>query len=98
LDKDSEFSIANQMERGFLGLVRVSNQATEQVDTEIGKAAMTGVFNLGNVFQLVDDGFHDGALTLEQLISHLHQAILHGGFQLGDQLSTTTEIMWEVLQ
>lgn len=44
-------------ERRFLGLVTVSNQASEQVEGEVNEAAVAGMFNLGNVLQLVGDGF-----------------------------------------
>ena len=49
---------------------------------------MTSVFNLRNVLQLVDNGFDDGPLPLPKLVSHVHQAVFHIGFDLGDELDT----------
>ena len=66
--------------------MRVSNQTADQIDTEIGKATMTSVFNLGNVLELVDDGFHDCSLALQEFVSHIHQPVFHIGLELGDEL------------
>jgi hypothetical protein len=41
----------------------VSDQARNQVNEEINRTAMTGMLNLGNVLELVVDGFDDGALA-----------------------------------
>ena len=47
------------MEGGLVGQMGVGNQACKQVAQEIGRAAMAGVLNLGNVFELFVDGFDD---------------------------------------
>ena len=39
----------------------VGNQATENIDHEVGGAAMPGMLNLGDVLELVNDGFDNGA-------------------------------------
>jgi hypothetical protein len=41
----------------------VSNQATENIDHEVSGAAMPGMLNLGDVLELVNDGFDHGALA-----------------------------------
>ena len=95
LDKDSKFSIANKMQGRFLGLVGVSDQATDHIDHEVGEAAVTGVFNLRDIFQLVNDGFDDGTLPLPEFVSHVHQAVFHVGFELGDELDTLFPKLFE---
>jgi hypothetical protein len=38
---------------------------------------MSGMFNLGNVFKLVVDGFNDGAFTGQKLVVKTHHLVLH---------------------
>ena len=38
----------------------IRDQATDQVDEEIGGAAMAGMLDLRDIFELVVDGFDDG--------------------------------------
>ena len=72
--------------RGFLGLVAIGNQAANDVNQAIDGRAVPRVFNLGNVLQLVNDGFDDGTLAQEQTVTQGHQTILHIAFEFGDQL------------
>ena len=46
----------------------IGNQATEEIDEEVGGAAMAGVFDLGDVFELVEDGLDNGPFAQYQLI------------------------------
>ena len=73
----------------------ISDQTTDQIDHEIGKAAMTGVFNLGNVLELVNDGLNHRPLPLPELVSHVHEAIFHSGFDLGNELDTVFPELFE---
>ena len=57
------------MEGGFLGLMAVGNQATDQIDQKVNRTAMAGVFDLGDVLELVVDGFADGTFAQQQLVS-----------------------------
>ena len=52
-----------KIEGGLLGLMAVGNQATENIDHEVGGAAMPGMLNLGDVLELVNNGFDNGALA-----------------------------------
>ena len=70
----------------FLRLVTVGNQATEQIDTEIERAAVTRVFDLRDVLELVSDGLDDRATAQQQLVVEQHQAVFHVGLELGDEL------------
>ena len=47
----------------FFGLVTISNQATQQIGQEVDRTAMSGVFNLRDIFALINDGFDNGALS-----------------------------------
>lgn len=44
------------MEGRFLGLMAVSNKAAEEIDEAGGGTAVARVFNLGAIFQLIEDG------------------------------------------
>ena len=45
-----------EVERRLFPLVALGNQATDQVDQEISHTAVPGMFNLGNVLQLIRQG------------------------------------------
>jgi hypothetical protein len=47
---------------------------------------MTGMLNLGLVFQLVIDGLDDEAFTQQQLVAHQHEAVLQVGTDTRDEL------------
>ncbi|WP_242052274.1 hypothetical protein [Phormidium sp. FACHB-1136] len=42
--------------------------------------------NLGNVLELVNDSFDNGAFAGEQLVGELHQMVLHVASGLGKEL------------
>ena len=46
---------------------------------------MPGVLNLGDVFELINDRFKDGALSQQKVIREWHQTVLHISAQLGNQ-------------
>lgn len=75
-----------KVERRFLGLMAVSNQAAQEIDTEIERATMTGVFDLGDVLELIGNRLDDGAAAQQQLVGKQHQAVVHVGSELGDEL------------
>ncbi len=45
---------------------------------------MTRMLNLRDVFQLVNDGFSDGAFAEQQTVIQGHQSLFHGALELGD--------------
>ena len=51
------------IEGRFMGLMSVSNQTGNQINEKVKRAAMSGVLDLGNVLELVIDGFDDGTLS-----------------------------------
>lgn len=53
------------------------DQPGEQIDEKIDRAALAGVFDLKDVFELVIDGFDEGALAQQPLIDQRSPAICH---------------------
>ena len=49
------YPLSERWSDGLLGLPSVSNQTGDEIDEKVGRAAMTGVFNLGDIFELVND-------------------------------------------
>ncbi len=41
----------------------VSDQASDEIDQEVDRAAMARVLNLRDVFELIGDGLDDGAFA-----------------------------------
>ena len=64
----------------------VSHQSGQDIDHGIDHAAMPGVLDLLDIFDLVVDGFNDGPLAQRQLIDHGHQFVVHVPANFGDQL------------
>ena len=64
----------------------VGNQATDDVDHEISGAAMPGMLNLGDVLELVKEGFDNGTLASQQLVGEPHQVVFHVASGFGKDL------------
>ncbi len=64
----------------------VSHSSGQTIDHSIDHVAMPGALNLLDVFELVVNGFDDGALTQQQLIDQGHQFVAHVPANFGDQL------------
>jgi hypothetical protein len=60
----------------------VGNRATENIDHEVGGAAMTGMLNLGDVLELVNDGFdNSGVMVIDSIFfRHRSRTILSGEY------------------
>lgn len=84
-----------QMKGRFLGLMAIGNQATDEIDQKVERAAMVGVFDQKDVVELVVDGFADGTMAQQQLVGQRHQAVLHPLFEFGDELHTLFEQLLE---
>lgn len=65
------------MEGSLLGLPSVGNQTSDKIDDRVGPAAITGMFNLRVILELVNDGRDDEALTRAQLVFESDESILH---------------------
>ena len=47
---------------------------------------MSGVFNLGAIFELIDDGFNQRSFVQQDFVGPWQELIFHVGTQLGNQL------------
>ena len=74
------------MERRFLGLVTIGDEAAEEIDEEVDGAAMAGVLNLRNVLELVEDGFDNGAFAQQEFIRPQEEARFHPPLDRGQQV------------
>ena len=55
----------------------VSNQTGDEIDEKVGGAAVSGVFNLGDILELVNDGLNDETLAYQQLVLEKDESILN---------------------
>ncbi len=75
------------MQRRFLGLMTIGNQAAHQVDQEIRPAAMPRVLNLREILELVDERFDQTPLPQEQFVCQGQQAVFHVALDFGNHLN-----------
>ena len=66
----------------------IGNQAGNDIDEAVSRTAVTGVLNLGDVFELIHDTLDDGTFPEKQLVYQRHQTIFHVLSQFGDELDT----------
>ena len=58
------------------------------MDDPVGQAAMAGGLELGDVLELVDDGFSQSAFAEQNFIPERAQAGLHLFFECGEELDS----------
>ena len=75
------------MESRLFRLVTIGDEAADNVDKAIGRAAVTRMFNLRDVLELVNHRLHDRTLAGEQLVSQSHQVVLHIAPGFGKELN-----------
>ena len=66
----------------------ISNQTSKDIEEAVDRAAMTGMLNLRDIFELIHHAFNDGAFPQEQFVHQRQQAIFHVFPQFGDKLHT----------
>ena len=49
--------------------MRVGDETTNEIDHEVGHTAMTGMFDLGDILELINDGLQDAAFAEQELVS-----------------------------
>ena len=69
----------------------IGNQACDQVDQKVDGAAMAGMLDLADVFELVIDGLDDSSFAQEELIGPLEQAVVHLCAQLGNEVQSLAD-------
>jgi hypothetical protein len=78
-----------KIERGLLGLMAVDNQAPDDIDPEVGGAAMPGRLNLGDMLELVKDRFDPGPQAGQELVSEPHPMVFPVAFGVGPELDAS---------
>ena len=74
------------MERGLLGQVTIGGQSCQEMDEEVERAAVTRVFNLADILELIVDRLDQSPLAEQEVVCQGEQPVLHGLAQLRDQL------------
>ena len=65
------------MQARFFVLMAVGNEPGNQMNHKIGGTAMTGMLNLRNVLELVNDGLNNRAFAQEKLVGEMHKPVFH---------------------
>ncbi len=73
------------MVRGFLGLMAVGDEACHQIDNEVDGAAVAGLFDLGDVLEVVEDRLDDRPFAQEQPVDRINRYGPHGARAPGVQ-------------
>jgi len=76
-------------------LPSVSNQTGDEIDEKVGGAAVAGVFNQGDILELVSDGLDYETFACQQLVLEKDESILHVFANGGDQLQSLSEELLE---
>ena len=76
-----------EVQRWLLRLIAISNQARNNIDETVDGTTMTGMLNLRNVFELIDNAFDDGRFAQKQFIDQRQQAVFHVFLEFGDELN-----------
>jgi len=66
-----------ELERWLLGLPSAGNQTGDEIDDKLFWAPVTGMFDLQDILELVNDGPDDEAFTREQSVFENNETILH---------------------
>ncbi len=73
------------MQTRLFVLMAVSDETSNQMDDKIRRAAMTRMFDLRDVLELVNDGLNNCPFAEQQLVRKVHEMILHVFAQPGDE-------------
>ena len=76
------------MQTRLFVLMAVGNEAGDQMDHKIDGTAMTGMLNLRNILELVNDGLNDHSFAQQELVRKVHEMVLHVFAQPGDELES----------
>ena len=55
----------------------IGDQTGNDVDEAVDRAAMAGMLNLRDIFELIDNAFDNGRFAQEQFVYEGQQAVLH---------------------
>jgi len=65
--------------------VTLGGEASEQVDEEVEGAAVAGVLDLADVFELINDGLDESTFAQEQLVGERQEDVAHVLAQFRDE-------------
>ena len=77
-----------RVDRRLWFAMAVGDEPAKQVNREIKDAAMTAMFDLRDILELIGDGFDDESTTQQELVPKRHQPVFHVGSQSRDELNT----------
>ncbi len=63
----------------------IGNKTSKEIDCKVAWTAVTSVFNLRDVLELIGNGLDDEALTQEESVRQQHQLTFHVPAQRGDE-------------
>jgi len=66
----------------------VGDKPCDQVDQKVDRAAMAGMLDLRDVFELIRDGLDDGAFAEQEFVRPVEQTVVHLFAQFGDQVQS----------
>ena len=66
----------------------VGNQTSQNVDKAVDRTAMTGMFYLWDVLELIDNTFDDGSFAQQEFVHEWHRAVFHVALDARDELHT----------
>lgn len=75
------------MKTRLFRLVTIGNQTANDVHKAISRAAVTRMFNLRDVLDLVNHRLDDRTLASEHLVIQSHQMVLHIASRFGKELN-----------
>jgi hypothetical protein len=87
--------LSSQIERGELVAIGVSNQPGNDFGEVVHRAAMTGMLDLADIFQLIHHCFHHRPLAQQQLVKQRDEAVFHILFDACDQLQAAAKELLE---
>ena len=68
----------------------LGDQACDQVDQKVDGAAMAGMLDLRDVFELISDGLDDGSFSEQEFVRPVEQSVVHLFAQLGDEVQAVS--------
>ena len=57
----------------------IGHQSTAEIDHKVDRATVSGVFTLGDILELINDGFDNRSFAPQELVRDGHQLIFHVG-------------------
>jgi len=67
-------------------LTSIGNQTGQNINKEVEATAVSGVLNLRDVRELVNDSLNESTFAKQDLVCHGQELVLHILAQLGDEL------------